>query len=142
MKAFVYFNLHKKCWSIRAKEGSENGRVLAHATSVAIADATTKVSEAGRQRVLKEKSKNVHAGIVGELVGYVGNMTDAGTRAGICSTSEFNDMFKVDNMEAITYNPYKSPNFLIRNTGDPVPNTIDRVVLTNKAFATVTNEDN
>ena len=141
MKAFVYFNLHKKCWSIRAKEGSENGRVLAHATSVAIADATTKVSEAGRQRVIKEGSKNVHAGVVGELVGYTGNMTDAGTRAGLCSVNDSNDMFSVDNMEAITYNPYKSSNFLIRSTGNPVPDKMDRVVLTNKAFAKVSNHE-
>ena len=65
MKVFVYFNLHKKVWSVKALEGPNKGKVIEHTTNINIANAKFKVSEAGRQRVLKEKKKNVHAGVTG-----------------------------------------------------------------------------
>lgn len=68
MRVYVYFNLHKKVWSVRALEGARKGRVIAHRTDLELADCTFKVSEPGRQRVLREKRKNVHAGIVGTLM--------------------------------------------------------------------------
>jgi len=64
-KVFVYFNLHKKCFSVKALEGAMKGKVIAHRDNVLLFDATLKVSEAGRQRVLREQSKNVHAGVCG-----------------------------------------------------------------------------
>jgi len=67
MKVFVYFNLHKRVFSVKALEGAEKGRVIGHRTSLAIYSPTFKVSEAGRQRVVREKRKNVHAGVVGFL---------------------------------------------------------------------------
>jgi hypothetical protein len=39
--------------------------VISHETSVVLSDVTFKVSEAGRQRVIREGRKNVHAGIEG-----------------------------------------------------------------------------
>ncbi len=65
MKVFVYYNLHKHCWSLKALEGKDKGRVVAHADDVMVYLAKCKVSEAGRQRVLNEQRKNVHAGVVG-----------------------------------------------------------------------------
>lgn len=65
MRVFVYRNLHKKCFSVR---NVETGLVIRHAETVLLADATFKVSEAGRQRVLRQKMKNVHAGVQGTLV--------------------------------------------------------------------------
>lgn len=67
MRVFVYFNLHKKVWSIKALDGDNKGKVIARLPSVSLTDAIFKVSEAGRQRVLKERRKNVHAGVVGYL---------------------------------------------------------------------------
>ena len=67
MKVFVYFNLHKRVFSVKALEGAEKGRVIGHRTSLAIYSPTFKVSEAGRQRVVRERRKNVHAGVVGFL---------------------------------------------------------------------------
>lgn len=58
----VYFNLHKKCFSIQDKN---TGLVVAHAPSVKMKNVEFKVSEKGRQRVLREKKKNVHAFVVG-----------------------------------------------------------------------------
>jgi hypothetical protein len=67
MIVFVYFILHKRVFSVKALEGAEKGRVIGHRTSLAIYSPTFKVSEAGRQRVVRERRKNVHAGVVGFL---------------------------------------------------------------------------
>ena len=98
MKVFVYFNLHRKCFSVKALEGVNKGRVIKRAYYVALHNATFKVSEAGRQRVLLEKRKNVHAGVVGTLV----------------------DSLDAVGSERVTYNPYKGSNFVLCGTGDPV----------------------
>jgi len=66
-RVFVYRNLHQDCWSVKSKE---TGRVVAHADRVELSDVEFKVSEPGRQRVLKEQSKNVHAGLVGTLENF------------------------------------------------------------------------
>lgn len=62
MKVDVYYNLHKKCLSVRHK-----GKVIRHCDSVIIEGAKFIVSQRGRERVLKEKRKNVHAYVRGEL---------------------------------------------------------------------------
>ena len=58
----VYYNLHKKCLSIRYK-----GKVIEHAREVTLTDARFHVQPAGRARVLREKKKNVHAYVSGKL---------------------------------------------------------------------------
>ncbi len=65
MKVFVYYNLHRKCWSVKALQGPSKGRVVAHTNNIVLSDCEFKVSESGRQRVLRDKKKNVHAGVVG-----------------------------------------------------------------------------
>jgi hypothetical protein len=95
MRVFVYYNLHKKVWSIKALEGESKGRVIRHAATLMLTDCTFKVSEAGRQRVLRERRKNVHAGVVGQLVDPI-VMTDAAI--------------------AVTYNPYLYESFVISET--------------------------
>jgi len=62
MKVDVYYNLHKKCLSVRHK-----GKVIRHCDSVIIEGAKFIVSQRGRERVLQEKRKNVHAYVRGEL---------------------------------------------------------------------------
>ena len=92
-KVFVYRNLRKKCWSIR---DVKTGLVIAHKDTVILSWAEFKVSEAGRQRVLREQRKNVHAGIQGVLS-------------------------EVDNTLGlrVSYNPYKGPNF-VNQLGFPI----------------------
>lgn len=67
MRVFVYRNLHRKCYSVKALEGVFKGRVIAHTDSIVLSNVTFKVSKAGRERVLREKRKNVHAGVVGTI---------------------------------------------------------------------------
>lgn len=70
MKCFVYRNLHKPgYYSIKALSGPLRGKVVGHAMRLRMKDCTFKVSEKGRQRVLSSGHKNVHAGIVGDLMG-------------------------------------------------------------------------
>lgn len=95
----VYFNLHKKCFSVQQK-----GLVVAHTNEILLTGATFKVSEAGRQRVIKTKRKNVHAFVVGYVVGgYVGNVTS-----------------DRDSWKSVTYNPYKYSSFVMREGETPI----------------------
>jgi hypothetical protein len=67
-RVFVYRNLHYKCWSVKALDGEFAGKVVAHCDSLGLVNARFVVNEAGRQRVIQQKRKNVHAGIIGEAV--------------------------------------------------------------------------
>ena len=68
----VYFNLTKKLYSIRAREGDQKGRVIGHCKSVVMQNVAFKVSQASRNRVLRDKQKNVHAVARGVLVSATG----------------------------------------------------------------------
>ena len=61
-KVAVYRNLHKNCWSVKCMKSK---KVIAHLDHIFLERCKLKVSEAGRQRVLKERRKNVHAMVVG-----------------------------------------------------------------------------
>ena len=70
----VYRNLHARCWSVQVK--ARNGRgnahswyVAGHAQSLTLGGASFVVYEKGRQRVLKTGVKNVHAYVLGTLLG-------------------------------------------------------------------------
>lgn len=91
MKVDIYFNLHKKCLSIRHK-----GKVIAHADNAELDNVKFIVSQAGRARVLREKRKNVHAFVRGELVSY-GQQLPNEPKDG-----------------NVTYNPYKYDSFVRR----------------------------
>jgi len=75
MKAFAYWNLHKKCWSLKCLDrGVDYGIVVAHCDAFVMTDCTFKVSEPGRQRVLTSGRKNVHAGVIGYVQRWVGRL--------------------------------------------------------------------
>lgn len=82
MRVFVYFNLTRKCWSVRAAEGPEKGRVIAHCSHVGLQDCKFLVSERQRQKVVATGKETVHAGIRGIMVKLVGTPTEAGQRLG------------------------------------------------------------
>ena len=98
MKVKAYFNLHKRTFSIVAMEGDQKGRVIGYADTLHMEDVEFKVSEAGRQRVLREQTKNVHAYVVGNLV----------------------DTPQVKHQTPITYNPYKYNTFVVKGIESPV----------------------
>ena len=90
----VYYNLHKKCLSVQFK-----GKVIEHTISICLKDVIFKVSQKGRERVLREKRKNVHA--------FVCGIPDDG--------------WPIDqNERKVTYNPYKFNSFVYADNLEPV----------------------
>ena len=70
-KVFIYRNLHKKCWSVK-----QNGKVINHTSKIILMDCEFIVQPAGHAKVLKEKKKNVHAFVKGEIFSEDGNTYD------------------------------------------------------------------
>lgn len=105
MRVEVYYNLHKQCLSYRRP----GGRVQ-HADSIALRDATFTVQPAGRERVLREGRKNVHAFVRGELVDVDFPYSMADVKA------------------AITYNPFLYDTFVYAGTTEPV-RSAERVII-------------
>ena len=58
----VYWNFHRKCYSVQ-----QNRLVVGYTDCISLVDVRFHVSEAGRQRVLKERKKNVHAYAIGTI---------------------------------------------------------------------------
>ena len=85
---FIYRNLHHgQAFSIR-----ERGRVIERPTDFVAYNVRFKVGEAGRQRVLRERQKNVHAFVVAE-------------RYSIAAVI-------IDDLMPVTYNPYEHDSFM------------------------------
>lgn len=99
-KVFVYYNLHKHCFSVKALQGVNKGRVVAHTSQITLDNGLPRVSEAGRQRVITEGRKNVHAGIVGNVRGF--------------------DLLDSPKGCPITYNPFKHNTFVFTETLQPL----------------------
>ena len=113
LKCFVYFNLHKKCFSVKALEGPSKGRVVAHADMVYMENCIFKVSEAGRRRVLREKRKNVHAGIVGVVRPFpVGRNFALNPRFWDMSDERAEFLSNPSNYVGVKYNPYQYRTFV------------------------------
>lgn len=61
----IYRNLHKQSFSIQGfLEDKKGYRVIDYGCSIILYDVIFKVLESGRQKVLNEKRKNVHAFIM------------------------------------------------------------------------------
>lgn len=87
-----YRNLHTGLWSVK------QGVVRFHTSEIVLTNAKFIVNETGRQRVLREQRKNVHAYVVGYIypsVSFIG--------------------------EEVYYNPYTCSNFMIGK--DPILKT-------------------
>ena len=89
MRVEVYFNLHKHLYSVRS---ARSGRVILHTARVHIRNPQFVVRQGGRQRVLKERKKNVHAFVRGDITFFSDK-----------------DCPTLDN---VGYNPYKYDSFI------------------------------
>ena len=65
MRVEVYFNLHRKLWSV---VDLSTGLVVEHVHEIAIANPVFTVQPAGRRKVIQQQRKNVHAFVRGERV--------------------------------------------------------------------------
>ena len=97
MRVEVYFNLHKKTFSVRS---CRTGRVLLHTDEVHIENPEFVVHQSGRNRVLSEGRKNVHAFVRGDAAFF--RYTNRPT------------------LDTLTYNPYKYASFVDKQTEEPV----------------------
>lgn len=105
MRVFVYRNLRKKCYSIKALEGAMKGRVIAHVNTATLTECRFKVSKAGQAKVRATRQKNVHAGVQGQWDGEMNPTMPLAIQ---------------DSSESVYYNPYKVDTFVTLLTESPV----------------------
>ena len=115
-KIEVYRNLHKKCFSVRHK-----GKVVGYLhdnEQLALTNVAFAVQPAGRAKVLRENKKNVHAFVRGEYVGFENNLTNN------LYFGKFEDL----DFYAVSYNPYKSDKFVVKETGKPIESNSEALI--------------
>lgn len=123
MKVRVYYNLHRHLWSVQGYVKGRGWRIIGHASELLLDNVVFKVSEKGRQRVIREKRKNVHAYAIGDLVYTLSAMyPDGRSWDEYAGSNPFpNEHFKIKGKPAwlpLVYNPYKGPDFTM--DGQPV----------------------
>ena len=118
-KVMVYYNLHKHTFSVTYK-----GRLISHSDYVKLEDVEFRVRQGGRERVVREKSKNVHSFVIGTLMDYC----------------EFpcENLPEEPNNNIVTYNPYKYNSYVMKDTEEPIyhANEVEMINLKNKIFIT------
>ena len=117
LRVMVYYNLHKHTFSVTYK-----GKVVLYADYVKLKNVEFRVREGGRERVRREKKKNVHAFVIGDLVDYC--------------VFPCENMPPESNNNVITYNPKKYDTFVNKDTEEPVyrANEVDMINTKNKIF--------
>lgn len=116
---FCYRNLNRKgvVWSVKSRR---TGRVLARLPYVMIENAILSVSPRGRARVLREKRKNVHAGVIGTW------MRGAIPVSGDTSPSSL--------WVRLKYDPYKYDSFVRADNKQPINKAVYVILNQNGAF--------
>lgn len=94
----VYRNLRKKIFSIR---DAKTRRVIAYGTDIVLSNIKMCVQKSGRERVIREKWKNIHAFV-------------SGTYEGVNFVNLNQDW------EAVYYNPYTTETFINNTTKEPI----------------------
>tara|TARA_Y100000361_G_scaffold136608_1_gene137412 strand:+ start:2810 stop:3274 length:465 start_codon:yes stop_codon:yes gene_type:complete len=122
---YTYFNLRTHEFSVRYR-----GKVRAHADRLLILPGEGRervgfnVSEAGRQRVLEEQRKNVHAYVVGDAWIEDGDAFACKTipaRSIKATTDVIEDIEeRYGDPVAVSYNPYKGGTFYRKDSGEPI----------------------
>ena len=118
MRVQVYRNLNNGLISI---QDLSTGLVLGHAYAIDLEDATFIVREAGRQQVIKEKRKNVHAFVRGKVISMQNFQPYKGRSLKVNRQSDLQDLqgSNVWTTTKVSYNPYKAPHF-VTPEGDEV----------------------
>jgi hypothetical protein len=112
-RVMVYYNLHKHTFSVQ-----KNGIVVFHVDYLKLKDVEFRVRVGGKEKVRKEKSKNVHAFVIGILEDFCEYPCE--------------EMPEEPVGEIITYNPYLYDSFVFRKTKEPVYNANEVVMINSK----------
>lgn len=116
-KVMVYYNLHKHTFSV-----TYDGKVIMYADYVKLGDVEFRVRKGGKEKVRSEKSKNVHAFVIGRLLDYCEYPCD--------------ELPVTDSNRIVTYNPYKHDSFVYKQSEEPiyVAKEVDIINSQNKLF--------
>ena len=113
-RAQVYFNLHKRLFSVQ-----QSGRVVSHTDAVVLFNVRFNIAKAGQRKVRETGKKNVHARVTG--YGRVGDHAEwlSGIR------QEFNqygcrNRLGFSGYRRASYNPYQNDTFIDALTGDAI----------------------
>ena len=107
MRVQVYYNLHKKRLSIRNR-----GKVIKHADMIGLTNVKFHVQPAGQAKVRKNKRKNVHAYVAGDL-------------------AKKKDIDIGLPQELVKYNPYKN-DFFVDEKGNEMRDVYPQAFIKNK----------
>ena len=91
-RLYIYKNLHLNLFSIR-----QGGKVIDHRDELILENARFLVGQKGRERVVREKRKNVHAGVSGFWA----------------EEHEANPIMASYTPHKVSYNPYKNETFVL-----------------------------
>jgi hypothetical protein len=93
-----------------------------HADYVKLGDVEFRVRKGGKEKVRSEKSKNVHAFVIGTLLEYCEYPCDF--------------IPNPPSDKVVTYNPYKHDSFVYKNSEEPVyrAKEVDMINSQNKLF--------
>ena len=118
-KVMVYYNLHKHTFSVTYKD-----RLISHSDYVKLSDVEFRVRQGGREKVVREKSKNVHSFVIGTLMDY-------------CKFPCEN-LPSEPNSNIVTYNPYKYNSYVMKDTEEPIyrAGEVEMINSRNKIFIT------
>ena len=114
-KIRIYRNLNNGTMSIQVKD-NKSWKVVGHVTNAIVRDVRFHIQEGGRQRVIREQRKNVHAWGEGILIG------------------QFSD--SVVAPIALGYDPYTNATFVQRGTKNAIAKCSYLVVRNNLVFVT------
>lgn len=134
MRYFIYRNLHKEgyVYSIKALEGEYKGKVIGYTSSLIMCNIEFRVSEAGRERVRRERRKRVHAGIVGGIF----NAKDVEIRQGSIQRCGYKfGLIHPKDRAYVTYNPYLNDTFVDKESGHPIRSADHIFILGDKLVA-------
>jgi len=110
MRVQVYYNLHKKRLSIRNR-----GKVIKHTGAIVLHDVKFHVQPAGQAKVRKNKRKNVHAYVAGDM-----------------RPKQLIAQQSYEGLDQVKYNPYKN-NFLEDvKTGEEMRDIYEKAYIINK----------
>ena len=118
MKPFrLYRNLHRNAFSLQSYIKEKRGyRVLLRSKILILMDVKFKIYETGRQKVIKEKRKNVHAYV--EPVWF----------------EEVKKDIDVSRFREIYYNPYEFDSFVYKDTLEKVDTAFRVLAYDNKLY--------
>jgi hypothetical protein len=118
-KVMVYYNLNKHTFSVTYKN-----RLITHADYIKLNDIEFRVRQGGREKVIKEKRKNVHSFVIGTLMDYCKYPCES--------------LPSEPNSHIVTYDPYKYNSYVMKDTQEPIYKTgeVEMINSINKIFIT------